>query len=308
MEPEARYKIVGAIVLVLAALLTGAIVWLHGTGQGRSAQLYAIYFIQQTVEGLEPRSAVTMRGMRIGTVTGFQFAPDRPDAVQVVIALNPGAPVLDTTRATISRNLFTGLANIQLTNTGQPGKPLPPAPSGAPIPVIAEGTSAEQQTLATLTELARRANQALSAENQAAFAQILVNVQRVAAHADRSLAKVDTALDSLNRATRSVGTLANSAEKGGRTLVLRYDALGAQATVAMRDASDAIRRASTDLDRLSRRTDAVLSSGGAEVQTTTQTLRDAADSINTAADRLHEPGEIIYGPAKRNLGPGEGKR
>jgi phospholipid/cholesterol/gamma-HCH transport system substrate-binding protein len=308
MEPEAKYTIVGAIVLVLAALLTGTIVWLHGTGQGGAAYPYAIYFTQQSVEGLEPRSAVTMRGVRIGTVTNFRFAPDRPDAVEVVIAVNQGTQVLDSTRATISRNLFTGLANVQLTTTGQHGRPMPPTPPGAPIPVIAEGASVEQQTLAALTELTQRANHVLSAENQAAFARFLANIQSVSAHADQTLAKVDTALDSLDRATRSVGTLANSATKDGRALALRYDELGAQATAAMRDASAAIRSTSSDLNRLSRRADAVLSSSGAEMRTTTQTLRDAADSISTAADRLHEPGEIIYGPSQRNLGPGEGKR
>jgi phospholipid/cholesterol/gamma-HCH transport system substrate-binding protein len=306
MEPEAKYTIVGAIVLVLAALLTATIVWLHSSGQGRAAQPYAIYFAQQTVEGLEPRSAVTMRGMRVGTVTGFGFAPARPDAVKVVIAVNPDAPVFESTRATISRNLFTGLANIQLTNTGQPGRLL--VPSGARMPVIAEGTSAEQQTLAMLTELVQRGNQVLSAQNQVAFAQTLSNVQRLSAHADQSLAKVDTVVGSLDRATRSIGALANSAAKDGRTLASRYDQLGMQATAAMRDASTAIRRASGDLDRLSRRADTVLSSGDSELQTTTQALRAAADSVSTAADRLHEPAEVIYGPAKGNLGPGEGKR
>jgi phospholipid/cholesterol/gamma-HCH transport system substrate-binding protein len=308
MEPEARYTIVGAIVLGLAAMLTATVVWLHRSGDGGALREYAIYFLHQSVEGLAPRSPVTMRGIQIGTVTGLRFAPGRPDTVEVVIAASPAAPVLDSTRATIGRNLFTGLASVQLANTGRQGRPIAPAPPGMPVPVIAEGESAEQQTLARLGELAQRANQALSPENQAAFAHILANMQRVSAHADQSLSKVDTALDSLDRTTRSVGTLANAVAKDGRALASRYDELGAQSTAAMRDASDAIRRASSDLNRVSQRVDTVLGTGGTDLQTTTQTLRDAADSIATAADRLHEPGEIIRGPAPGNLGPGEGKR
>ena len=304
MEPEARYTLVGAVVLALAAMLAGVVVWLHGSGQGAGpTRLYAIYLRHQSVEGLEPRSAVTMRGIRVGTVTGLRFASGQADAVEVIIAASPSVPVLDTTRAIISRNLFTGLANVQLRNGG-PGRPL--ARAGAALPVIAEGDSAEQAALATVNEVAQRANRLLSPENQAAVSQLLANAAQLSAHADRSLSRVDTALDEVGRATRRVSVLADSVAADSHALAARYDRLGSEAAGATRSAGDAIARASADVDRLSRRAESMLSAGGNDLHGTAQAVHDAADALGVAADRLREPGEILHGPS--SLGPGEGKR
>src|SRR4030095_6019997 len=77
MEPEAKYTIVGTAVLIILGVLVAAVLWLRGTGQDRDDKLYKIYFQHQSLQGLEVRSDVRMRGIRGGYVTGVTFSSRR---------------------------------------------------------------------------------------------------------------------------------------------------------------------------------------------------------------------------------------
>src|SRR5512138_3663146 len=134
MESDARYTLVGAVVLVLLVLLAGVVLWLRSTGQGAAVQRYKIYFEHQSLQGLQPRGDVTMRGVKIGSIASFRFSPKRPRAVEVFIAVDPHAPVRANTRAVVDRNMLTGLATLQLVGgrdedpllgVAQPGEPYP---------------------------------------------------------------------------------------------------------------------------------------------------------------------------------------
>jgi phospholipid/cholesterol/gamma-HCH transport system substrate-binding protein len=307
MEPEARYTIVGAVVLVLLAMLAGAVLWLHGSSAGPQARAYRIVFERQSLEGLSRSSDVTMRGLRVGSVTSYRFSPQKAGAVEVSLALDPGAPVQEGTRAVVGRNLLTGLASVQLNNPAVQGRPLRAAPGGAP-PTIAEGQAPEQQMAASVTELAQRLNTTLSVENRAAFSETLANVRLLSGHAERTLARLDTALDALTGATRRVGDLSTAIQADAAILTARYDQLGAQAVHALGEASAAVRSAGADVGGLARRTDALLESSDRDIQATTRSLREAAQSAGIAADRLREPSELLYGPGQGKLGPGEGPR
>ena len=127
MEPEAKYTLVGGSVLVLLALLVGAVAWLASASRGTDVQRYTIYFARQSLEGLQVRSDVRMRGIRVGAVTGFSFAEQRPGTVEVGIGIDPATPVKESTRAIVDRNLITGLATIRLQNLKEDSPPIPRA-------------------------------------------------------------------------------------------------------------------------------------------------------------------------------------
>jgi phospholipid/cholesterol/gamma-HCH transport system substrate-binding protein len=173
MESEAKYTLVGAAVLILLALAAATVVWLRSSGEGAGAQQFKIYFEQQSLEGLELRSYVTMRGIRVGSVTGFRFSSSRPGAVEVFISVDPSAPVRQNTQAIVERHLVTGLASVRLVNPNEDSPLLEATPPGEPYPVIAEGESTIQAVSDTVTQLARRAddtmqrvNEVLSPENR----------------------------------------------------------------------------------------------------------------------------------------------
>ena len=52
MEPEARYTLVGTAVLILVALVVGAVLWLRSSGGGGAHRQYKIYFVNQSLEGM----------------------------------------------------------------------------------------------------------------------------------------------------------------------------------------------------------------------------------------------------------------
>lgn len=314
MEPEARYTLVGSAVLILLALLAGALIWLRSSGEGADAHRYRIDFEHQSLEGLEPRSNVTMRGMRVGSVTGFRFSRQRPGTIEVFIAVDPTTPVRRSTHATVERHLVTGLATVRLVNPTE-DSPLLVQASGEPLPVIAEGQSPLQQVSENLTQLAQRADETmqridatLSPENRRAFAEILDNLRRVSQHADRSLARVDTTLGAVGGAADEVRALARAVADDARTLTARYDRLGADAGGSVRDVGEAVRAMSADVQRLSQRADALLAGGDEELRSSAQALRAAAEAVGAAAGRLRDPRQLIYGPPAAGLGPGEGAR
>lgn len=315
MEPEARYTVVGSVVLILVALIAATVVWLRSSGEGADAQAFKIYFERQSLEGLEPRSTVTMRGVRVGTVTGLRFSSQRPGAVEVTIAVGPTTPVRESTRSTVDRHLVTGQASVRLENATEDSPRLAEVPAGEPYPVIAEGESTLEQVSATLNQLAERTDRSLrqieallSPENQGALSETLQNLRRVSRHADATLAHVDGAVGAFAGAAEEVRALARSVAADAGQLARRYEALGADASASVREAGDAVRKMSADVERLTQRADALLAGGDEELRATAGALRAAADAVGSAAARLRDPRQLILGPAEGGLGPGEEAR
>jgi phospholipid/cholesterol/gamma-HCH transport system substrate-binding protein len=301
MEPEARYTLVGAAVLILVALMVGAFLWLRSTGEGRDARHYKIYFENQSLEGLEVRSDVRMRGIRVGSVSGFRFSSRRPGAVEVLIRVEEATPVRENTRAIVERHLVTGIANVRLDNPTDEGPLLTEAPAGEPYPVISEGESPIQQFSETASQLVARAdetmqriNAALSPENRQVFAELLDNLRLLSRDAQG--------------AADEVRKLASSLTSDSRRLSARYDTLGQEASAALREIAGTVGAMREDVTRLAERTDRLMASSEVELRATAQALRSAADSLAATSSRLRDPRQAIFGPAEAELGPGEGRR
>jgi phospholipid/cholesterol/gamma-HCH transport system substrate-binding protein len=314
MEPEAKYTLVGTAVLVLLALVAAAFVWLASASRAVDLQRYTIYFARQSLEGLQERSDVRMKGIRVGAVTGFSFAPDRPGTVQVVIGIDPATPVKQSTRAIVDRNLITGLATIRLQNLNEDSPPIKRPVPGEHDPVIAEGASQLQQFSETANDLAKRAdetmtrfNTTLSNENQAVLAETLVNLRNLSRNADGAVTRADAALVSLDRSAEAVRVAVVTLGSDVHRLADRYDTLGAEATTTLRDASVAMRQASSDVSQLSRHAESLLVDANAEVRLTAQQLRGTSDAVGVAARKFRDPRATFFGPAEASLGPGESR-
>jgi len=311
MEPEAKYTLVGATVLVLLALIIVAAVWLQGAGGERGDTPFKIYFARQSLEGLQIRSDVKMQGIKVGAVTGFRISARRPGSVEVVIRVDGSTPIRQSTHATVERQLLTGIASIRLANTDENSPPLTEAPPDEPYPLIAEGES-EYKLTESMAQVAQRAdetmqriNLALSDENQVALSEILINLGQISADMKRAMGGLDRTLVSLGRAADEVRGMSSGIRDDVHKLAVRYDALGAESGVAVREVSAAVRQMSADVAKLSGRMDALLADGNVELRVTAQELRTTADALGVAARRLGDPGKVLFGPAQGNLGPGE---
>lgn len=184
METRANYVWVGAISLVLLALLAAFIVWLAQLGTANRKE-YDIFF-PQSVGGLANGSAVTFQGVPAGQVDEIELWKKDPSFVRVRVSINNEIPILQGTTATISAS-FTGVSTISLGGAVRGAPPITePGPEGVPVIPAERGGLGEilasapllLERLATLTD---RLSRLLSDENQASISGILKNTNRMSA-------------------------------------------------------------------------------------------------------------------------------
>lgn len=315
MEPEAKYTLVGTVVLMLAALLTVAFIWLNEAGGKPGDLAYGIYFENQSLDGLQINSGVKMKGIKVGAVSSFRISSNRPGTVYVSIRVDRSTPIRENTEAAVERNLLTGLASITLVNPDEKSPLLTAVPPGEDHPVIAEGESEYQRFSQSLAQMAIRAdvtmqriNSMLSDENRKAFADILANLNRITAKIERNTNSLDHTITSVGKAAEDFRVLSANLSKDAGRLAQRYDALGQEATTGVREFSAVTRRIEQSLAQLSSSLDTLADDGNLELKATARELRDAADALAGAARKFSEPNKIIFGPGERSLGPGESLR
>ena len=315
MEPEAKYTLVGACALVLVGLLAAAVVWLLASGKREELQGYTIYFARQSLEGLEVRSDVRMKGIRIGAVTGFSFSSSRPGTVEVTIGVSPKAPVRTSTRAVVDHNLVTSLATIRLVNGDETSALVARTESGDPHPVIAEGSSQLQQFSDTANELAGRADETmrrvitlLSPANTAAISATLVNLQDLTQHAGVAIEHLDRTVDSIGRTSEQARVALQAVGGDAHQIAIAVDELGKEAKTSLRDITGSTARLTADLSHIADASEALLGNSDLEVRATSQQLRATAAALGTTARKFSDPRAAVFGPAAENLGPGEARR
>jgi phospholipid/cholesterol/gamma-HCH transport system substrate-binding protein len=182
METRANYVWVGAVTLVLVALVALFIVWLVQLG-GADRKDYDIFF-EQSVGGLAEGSKVTFKGVRAGQVTEIDLWRQNPEFVRVRVSLDEDIPILQGTTAQISAS-FTGVSTVSLggavkgappiTEPGPEGPPVIPAEPGGLGEILASAPLLLER-VATLTD---RLTRLLSDENQASISGILQNTDRM---------------------------------------------------------------------------------------------------------------------------------
>ena len=304
MEPEAKYTLVGASALVLVGLLAAAVVWLLASGKREEVQGYTIYFAKQSLEGLEVRSDVRMKGIRVGAVTGFSFSSNRPGTVEVEIGISPKAPVRASTRAVVDHNLVTGLASIRLVNADETSELVARTDVGDPNPVIAEGSSQLQQFSDTANQLAARADETmkritalLSPENTATISATLVNLQDLTKHAGATIGHLERAVDSVARTSEQARVSLQQLGGDAHRIAVNVDELSTQAQTSLREITGSTTRLTADLSHIADASEALLGNSDLEVRATSQQLRATAAALGTTARKFNDPRAAVFGPA-----------
>ena len=185
METRANHLWVGAVTLVLLAVLAAFIVWIARLGEGKQDEFDIFY--GQSVSGLAKGSQVSFAGVPVGQVTEIALAKDNPEFVRVRIKVGEDVPILVGTQATIQAS-FTGVSTILLDGARKDNPPITcettACPEGRPVIPPGRGGFGEivanapllLERLATLTE---QLNTILGPENQEELAGILKNTNRL---------------------------------------------------------------------------------------------------------------------------------
>ena len=294
METRANHVWVGAITLVLIAVLAGVIIWVARLSEGRQ-DTYDIFF-KQSVDGLSKGSTVTYAGVPAGQITDIELWQKDPSFVRVRIDIDRKIKILQGTTATIQSS-FTGVSNIQL-NGGVTGAPaiIEPGPEGEPVIPTKRGGFGELLTnapllLERLASLAERLNLLLSDENQKTFGRILKNTETLTDNLADASPQVKTTLSELQVTLKQAATtlagfekVANAADsflnRDGESLALQLRTTLSSAQRAADQLQATLNDAQPAARQLSESTLPAAEQAIRDLRATTRALRDVTERID----------------------------
>lgn len=325
MEADAKYTLVGATVLLLVALVVLGVVWIKGTAD-RNDQHYTIHFEEQALDGLQVGSSVDMRGIRVGRVEDYALDAQRLNRVRVHVRIDERVPVRENTVAVITRNLVTGIAEINLVTQEPAGPPLTKVPPNERYPVIAEGRSDLKEIAGRVSELGDTAvevlnniNRIFTSENRKAIAQTLQNTQELTASLKTQSKALETTFAELNTTLRDVrgastriaattetlGQDASAALKNAGSLITDMRGVVADVQRTVQQSAKTLETLQQQTATLGKRVDSTASSIDSQLYSIAAELRTSLGAINRSLDRLSDPRSALLGPDKQRLGPGE---
>ena len=300
MENKAHALAAGAFVLLVAALLVALAIWL--TREAGELRIYEVS-TRDAVTGLQSQASVRFRGVKVGKVASIGFDPLSPGQVLLRLALDANAPITRSTYATLGYQGLTGIAFVQLDDSGESREPLLAAAGQLPrIPMrpglMEQWSRQGERILGQLEETTRRVNQLLASENQQALRKSITTLGEAAAAVPPAMRQAGESFQSMREAAASVSASAAQVRK----------AADDYARLALR-----LQQPGGTLDQLQQGVGALASTGQAVQQTSlvrlNRTIEEAgrtARQVGRAAATLDEnPQALIYGPPRATPGPGE---
>lgn len=205
MENKAHALASGLFVLAMAALLLALAAWL--TRNGGERDIYEIS-TRESVTGLQVQAPVRLRGVDVGEVAAIGFDPQAPGHVLVRLAIDRQAPLTRDTFATLGFLGVTGLAFVQLDDTGQPA-PLLRAVGGTPPRIalrpglVTRLATQGEGLIGKVDEATGKLNRLLADRNQERLAVALESLARAADGVERLSGHLADSAAALTDATRS---------------------------------------------------------------------------------------------------------
>lgn len=300
MENKAHALAAGAFVLLVAALLVALAVWL--TRQAGEVRIYEVS-TRDAVTGLQSQASVRFRGVKIGKVADIGFDPQTPGLVLVRIEVTADAPITRSTYATLGYQGLTGIAFVQLDDSGESREPLAVAGGQAQrIPMrpglMDQWSRQGERLLGQLEETTRRVNQLLAPDNQRALRKSIDALGEAAAAVPPAMQEARVSFQAMRESANSVGASADQVRKTAD----HYAGLAQR-----------LQQPGGTLDQLQQGVGALASTGQALQQSSLPRLNRALDEagrsvrqVGRAAATLDDnPQALIYGPALALPGPGE---
>lgn len=280
MENKAHALAAGAFVLVAATFLVALAVWLT-----RDSGRRLVYEVstREAVTGLQPQAAVRFRGVNVGRVAAIGFDRQVPGNVLVRLAVNDDAPITRSTFASLGFQGVTGIAFVQLDDSGasaellrSQGEPFPRIPLRPGL--VSQLTEQGGRILQALEESSRLVNQLLAPDNQKILTGTLSRLGQAAASLPPMVQDARATLQSLQAVSASV---AGSADEAKNTAA-EFARLAQQ-----------VQQPGGTLDQLKQSAGALSDSGQALQADTLPRLNRALDDVSQAARQAGRTARLL---------------
>ena len=325
METKSNYVMVGAITLLLVALLAAFTVWLSRAGEGDKKE-YDIFF-QQSVNGLAKGSGVSFSGVPVGEIQSIELWEPDPEFVRVRITIKDSIPVLLGTTATINGVGFTGVSEIQLDGAvkGAPALVCPEAnpksacPTGVPVIPTKPGALGELLNnapllLERLSALTERLTNILSDKNQQSIEQILDNVENLSGTLATQAPDLRATIQESRIALQKAGLAADEITKMAGTTNKLLDSDGRPMLVelrkTLRSANGSLAALETTLNNANPAIETLNTQTLPEVTQLARDLRELSVSLKSVTDKVDQGGigSVVNAPALPDYQPGSRKQ
>lgn len=182
MEPKVHYFVVGLFVLFLSAAFVAALLWFSASQH----KVHVPYLLdmKEAVSGLNEQAPVKFNGVEVGYVDKISLNPVNPQQVELLLQIEKGTPINQSTTASLMAQGITGITYIGLKAAAvsapklklQPGRNYPVIPSTPSL--LVQLNSAVREVTADLKEINDAFQKLLSKENQAAIQHTLVHLDQ----------------------------------------------------------------------------------------------------------------------------------
>ncbi|WP_299309232.1 MlaD family protein [uncultured Croceicoccus sp.] len=297
METRANHIWVGAVTLILLALLAGFIIWLARLNEG-AQQEYDIFF-SQSVSGLARGSQVAYSGVPVGQVKQIRLWDKDPEFVRVRIEIDESVPILQGTTATMQGS-FTGVSTIQMEGAVRGAPPITEiGPEGVPvIPTrrggIGEILSNAPLLLERLSTLTERLTMTLSDDNQQALTGILQNTERLtdtladtSPRIDQTMAELQATLRQANMTLAQFEKVAASTDK---VINQEGGSIADELRVTLRTANGAMEELEATLADIRPAARQITTGTLPEAEAAIRELRTTTRSLRTITEKLDDQG------------------
>jgi phospholipid/cholesterol/gamma-HCH transport system substrate-binding protein len=311
MENKSHALAAGTFVLLALSLLIALAVWL--TRDNRQMRLFELTSAE-AVNGLQPQASVRFKGVPVGKVTAIGLDPVVSGQVLIRIAINEQAPITQSTFATLGFQGVTGLAFVQLDDSGESNVSLESSPRvPARIPMrpglLSKISDRSVSILSQLEETTRRVNLLLAPANQQSLLSAVNSLDQAAASIKNLSAQTGKVLPQLVQdssatlkvmkdTSQRVGDSADEARRSAR---------------AFRTVTERMSAPDGTLDQIAAGSDTLAAAGqnlnSATLPRVNRTLDDSARSVRqlgrAAGTFSDNPQSLLFGNGTLVPGPGE---
>ncbi len=286
MEPKTNYTMVGIIVLILAASLVSALLWLSVGFESKTYNTYLVY-INESVHGLSEDSPIKFNGVKIGKVTNIQLDDEDPEKIKLLLKIQSNVLITTSTRATLVTQGFTGTTFLGLSATSPTLTPLKKA-NDQPYPVIPYTKSFFNQLEENTTTISESLKHIFDQENAEYLKKILANFQQLSQTISENNRNINQSLKDLPQIMHE---LAISVHDIG-DMAHHMSGASDQVSKTMRSGKQSI--------------DAITHQTIPEVSALMQRLDVIAANLEHVSAMMRQnPAVILRGSAPQNPGPGE---